>query len=515
MASYTQFFSGKFHSAAVDDATRPISVTREIELKLEIAPGDVVRLRRHPLLDPAGANAQPQLTVYYDTPAGGLQALGFSLRVRSAGKSFVQTVKPTSDSAGLVIRDEYESAVCSIEPELDALSAGPLRSLRRAGQLDRLEPVLRSQVLRTSWTVEIGGGRVRFDLDEGEMTAGGAAQRFNELELELLAGEPACLVGAARAIAELVPVRIGVLSKAERGALLARGAFERAVKAAPVRVAKGMSVAEAFEVMVHACLKHYRLNEPLVIARRDASALHQSRVALRRLRSAFTLFKSVIADDEYQFLREELRWFTNQLGDARNLDVFLERNLPDAERQPLIARREAAYDQVAAAMSAQRSRMLLLELVGWTAFGPWRSGQRAHRRVEAYAASRLDRLWKSITVVGHDLAALDEETRHELRIQIKKLRYAIEFLRGLYPAARRVEKRFAAAVADLQESLGKLNDLAIARTLVTAALAEDEWLVGPPQDEPQQLHLREAERAFRQLEKAGPFWRAARSAKHR
>ncbi len=264
-----------------------------------------------------------------------------------------------------------------------------------------------------------------------------------------------------------------------------------------------MTLAEAFEVMVHACLKHYRLNEPLVIDGRVPNALHQSRVAMRRLRSAFTLFKSAIADVEYQFLREELRWFTGQLGDARNLDVYLQRDLPDAERETLTVRREQAYDQVIAAMNSRRARSLMLELVGWTAFGPWRHGKQARKPVEDYASGRLDRLWRSIADMGRHMADLDEETRHELRIQVKKMRYAIEFLRGLYPQAAQAEKGFASAVEDLQESLGKLNDLATARSLVAGPAGDDSWLIGEPEG---RIHLREAERAFRDLEAVGPFW---------
>ena len=76
-------------------------------------------------------------------------------------------------------------------------------------------------------------------------------------------------------------------------------------------------------MIANACIQHYRLNEPLVIATRDAAALHQTRVAMRRLRSAFTLFRPALHGAEYQRLRNELRWFTAQLGDARNLDVYL------------------------------------------------------------------------------------------------------------------------------------------------------------------------------------------------
>lgn len=477
--------------------------TREIELKLEIESGDGPRVHQHPLLKHQEGRTKPQLTVYYDTPDRLLRENGWSLRVRSAGGKFVQTVKPLSGAAGLIARDEYESPVGSIEPDIALLGDGPLLPLIESRGIERLVPVTRSQVRRTSWMLDQGCATIQLDFDEGEITAGEASQRFSELEFELLGGEPAGLLVAARAITERLPARIGVLSKAERGDRLASGAFGRITKAAAVDVEPGMSVAEAYEVMVHACLKHYGLNEPLVIAERRAAALHQTRVAMRRLRSAFTLFKSAVADVEYQYLREELRWFTAQLGDARNLDVYLQRDHPDLERGLLEARREAAYDKAVGAMCSPRFRRLGLELVAWTAFGPWRRSKPARRPVGDYAGRRLQRLWDGIAAAGPMLARLDEVDRHELRIQVKKMRYAIEFLRGLYPGSRDEQKRFAAAAADLQESLGMLNDLATARELGSAP-AGDDWLIGEPEE---RIHLREAEQAFRDLERVGPFWR--------
>ena len=491
-------------SAALLQPSHPAQRTsQEIELKLELDPGGAALVRDHPLVRGIDPRSQDQLTVYYDTPAGALKERGYSLRVRSAGDRFVQTVKPLVDSAGLMGREEVECPVDSIEPDLARVDH-PL------GPAPGLVPVSRSEVTRTSWIVEQGGSRLQLDLDQGRIEAGGNSQQFAELELELLDGQPAALLVAAKAIAGEVPCRIGVLSKADRGERVAAGAFERIVKAAPVRIDRVMSVAAAFEVMVHACLKHYRLNEPLVLGRRLPAALHQTRVAMRRLRSAFTLFKTAIADVEYQYLREELRWFTAQLGDARNLDVYLERDLSDAERQALLARREAAYDHVAGVMSSPRLRTLMLELVGWTAFAPWRSGKPAGKPVEPYARGRLDRLWKSIEPLGSHIADIDEMSRHELRIQVKKMRYAIEFLRGLYPDARPDERRFAAAVEELQESLGKLNDLATARTLATVG-DQDEWLIGEPEE---RVHLRESEQAFRDLAAVGPFWRAEEQQHH-
>ena len=293
------------------------------------------------------------------------------------------------------------------------------------------------------------------------------------------------------------------IPQTEWGFMLSSRALVRASKAAPVKIRPGMTVAEAFEVMVHACLRHYRLNEPLVIEHRDAAALHQSRVAMRRLRSAFTLFESAVADNEYQYLREELRWFTVQLGEARNLDVFLKRDLSDADRKPLSERREQAYDHVIAAMNSARLRRLMVALIGWTAFGPWRLRRKAAKPVKSYARKRLDRLWRHVKHAWADIADLSERDRHRLRIRVKKLRYGIEFLRGAYPRAHKTERRFSSAVEDLQDSLGKLHDLVIARSFVTGPIGDD-WLIQAPEEH---IYLHDATRASRKLKKVGPFWR--------
>lgn len=477
---------------------------REIELKLELDPADAESFRQLGLLRDSEARTRRQVTTYYDRPDGLIGARGFTLRVRQIGDRFVQTVKPTTESAGLVSRAEYESDVYSITPDLNALSATPLASLAAAGELDGLAPTMRSEMTRTIWQVEVGGSRIQLDFDEGGIEAGGRSQAFTELELELLSGDPECLFAAAKQIADQVPVRLGVLTKAERGHRLAAGAHKKIVKAAAVAVDSSMTIAEAFDVIVQACLRQYRLNEPLVTSRRKLDALHQARVSMRRLRSAFTLFKSAIRDAEYDYLRGELRWFTAQLGDARNLDVFLQRDLPAGEREALTERRESAYDHLIEVMDSRRFRMLMLELAQWTAFGPWRSSKRAGKPVFGYAGKQLDRLWESISEAGRHLADLPEDDRHELRIEVKKMRYAIEFLSGLYPSAKVAEAKFADAIEELQESLGKLNDLAVARTLVDAGATGDDWLIGEPEE---RLHLRESERAFRDLAAVGPFWR--------
>ena len=477
-------------------------MTREIELKLEVDRDNLPLLRQERLLANSESRSNHQVTVYYDTPETSLQKHGFTLRVRSVAGRFIQTVKPVTGNVGLMSREEFECDVRSIEPDLSALAGHPLHAL--LGKTRRLKPQIRCDVTRTSWEIDSRNGRMRLDLDDGTINAGKRSQEFVELELELIDGTPESLIVAARRLSDHVPLRLGVLTKAERGFLLSKGALGRVTKAGPVRVHEGMTVAESFELIVHDCLRHYRLNEPLVLRGSKPAALHQTRVAMRRLRSAFSLFRPAIEDVEFQHLRHELRWFTSQLGDARNLDVYLKRDLEQGERERLIRKREKAYESVADAMNSHKFCRLLVDLVGWTAIGSWRSGSLAMRPIAMFAGRRLDKLWQSIANAGRNVANMGEGTRHELRIQVKKMRYAIEFLGGLYPHARGAEKAFGEAVEELQESLGKLNDMATALTLVSSP-AEDGWLIGSLDE---RKHIIASDQALSELLCTGPFWRA-------
>ena len=479
-------------------------MSTEIELKLEVDPDDLPLVRQDSLLANAESHNRHQVTVYYDTPETDLKKGGFTLRVRSSNGRFVQTVKPITDAVGLLAREEIETDVASLNPDLSSLEQHPVHALIKNGNASSLRPLIRSEVNRTTWQIDRGNGRIQVDLDHGTIMAGERCSTFAEIEFELHDGPPASLIMAARNLSDRAPVRIGVLTKAERGFRLADNALGKIHKAEAVRVTADMTVARAFETIVHACLKHYRLNEPLVLYETKSAALHQSRVAMRRLRSALTLFRPAVEDVEFQHLRNELRWFTAQLGDARNLDVYLERDLPKDERHQLIVKRERLYEHVADAMNSHKFRRSVIDLVGWCAIGAWRTGKVAQRPVESFANRRLDRLWRSIVEAGRDVTAMDEVSRHGLRIQIKKLRYAIEFLEGIYPHTRSATKRFGSALADLQESLGKLNDMVTAKTLGEHQ-AKNSWLIGSPAE---RRHLVAAEEALRGLLGTGPFWRA-------
>src|SRR5579864_9366736 len=217
-------------------------MSREIELKLEVPPGAADRLLSQPWLACGSTQLQRELSVYFDTPDGALRGRGYTLRVRSVGDRFIQTVKSLKMAAGLFERGEWECDVNGPEPDPAALAATPLEKI----DADRLQPVVRTQVDRRVCRLKQPGAELKVDVDDGLLTASGRQSAVNEIEIELLRGRASAAVSLARKIAAQVPVKLGVMSKAERGFALADGAAGKAIKAEPARVNADMSVAEGF-----------------------------------------------------------------------------------------------------------------------------------------------------------------------------------------------------------------------------------------------------------------------------
>jgi inorganic triphosphatase YgiF len=89
---------------------------------------------------------------------------------------------------------------------------------------------------RTTWRLDHDGSAMEVTLDEGEVGGGEADQTIVELEFELKRGAPQALLDFAAGLADQVPLRLGVLTKAERGWALADGSLRRPLKAARVKL---------------------------------------------------------------------------------------------------------------------------------------------------------------------------------------------------------------------------------------------------------------------------------------
>ena len=476
-------------------------MAQEVELKLELDRGSTEALEEQAFFGNAEAEPQRQVSIYYDTSGGKLRKHGLTLRVRSTKDGFIQTVKAMKSGAGLFSRGEWESHVDSIEPHVEQLQDTPAAEIGAK----KLRPIISSKFERRTWRSENGRSLLEFAFDVGRLRAGDRQVPVCELEIELLRGDAARAFDAARALAEQVPIRIGVLSKAERGFALADDVLGKVTKAPAVHVNADMDVAEAFSVIAQSCIRHFRLNESIVLKKRDPEALHQVRVAMRRLRAAFSVLRPAIRDRQFVHLRDELRWFTCQLGGARDLDVYLERKGFSREvRKALKEERKLAYDRVVGALESKRLRILMVELIAWLALGQWRRNEKAERLLPDYAVRRIGRLWRKVASHG-ELELMHGEERHQLRIEVKKLRYALEFVEPLHSGVGRRQRRFSKAVETLQETLGVLNDLVTARSIATM-VGDTRELSRLNSPELHRKCLRQAQECLDQLRKIGPYW---------
>ncbi|ODS02986.1 hypothetical protein AUC71_12250 [Methyloceanibacter marginalis] len=303
-------------------AGKPEHEATEIELKLTFDPADHGLIAAHPILDAAGApNVRELISTYYDTGEDALREAGVFLRVRATGDGYVQTIKTARGTGEFLERDEWECSLRTHALDLDAAAGTALEPLLTAELRAALSPRFHTRFRRKAYQLAHEGAEIELAVDEGEITAGIKAAPICELELELKSGDRRALFSLAKALAETVPLTLGVKTKAERGFELLDDGDQAFEKAQAVIVTPEMSCAQAFRTVARNCLRQIIVNAPAMGDGRP-EALHQMRVGLRRLRAAIALFGDVVADRDREAVTESLKWIGGELGPARDLDVF-------------------------------------------------------------------------------------------------------------------------------------------------------------------------------------------------
>lgn len=463
----------------------------EIELKLKLDPPQMAKLKRSPLMT-ARRLGKPQTSrltsIYWDTPDFELAKAGIVVKVRAEGRKRTQTVKTSgSRSAALHSRHEWEWPVLSDQPNAYLLESTGLKPLQDPEVAARLMPIYTTQFRRTFFRIGDDDSEIEVSMDEGSVGIASASEAICEVELELIRGPASALVALAQKIVAIVPARLLIHAKSERGLHLAQGFVPGPVKASPGEITSAMTVEETFQSIARNCINQIIANERSLVATGDPEAVHQMRVALRRLRSAARLFRDVVDGPEFQTIKPELSWLQNCLGPARDTHVFLEEIVapvvaahPDAVplRQLHASWSEAAKvhrDAAIAAISQPRFTLLILALMAWTEAGDWRNDEdnpefRAALRatpIMDFAKTMLTKRMKRIR--RHATSApetLPEPLLHELRILCKQLRYTSEFFAPLFH--KKEVKATLEALAALQDILGQLNDIAVAAQRLTA-----------------------------------------------
>jgi inorganic triphosphatase YgiF len=527
----------------------------EIELKLQLDPRHIARLRDHPLLKHAAHSTTRKLySVYYDTPDLDLWRAGIALRLRRAGapasskQSFrlrdatvsasgarwIQTIKSGGAAvAGLHQRKECEAEVATQFPDFSAIADAELAARFASIELRaRLKPVIVTEFTRSCCMLAPAAGvAIEASIDHGIIKSGDATELVCELELEVKAGSAWRAYQVALQLLEAVPLLVEDRSKAERGMALHERVPRKPRQTPPSPVAAGMTSNDAFTALVQSCLAHYTANQRGTLDGADPEYLHQMRVALRRLRSVFSTFAPLFSATALAPPAAETRWLAQVLGPARDWDVFNADILPPvtaryARHAGMVAvTRSAARLRLAAnrrarrAVASARGQGLLLALGSWLSAATWleqlSEAQRGElqRPAAEFARTVLDAALKRVSKRGRHFASLAPRELHRLRIAAKKLRYAAEFFAPLYDADQ--TRDYRAALARLQDTLGVYND---AVTVTRLAERASRGLKGAAANEARGIMLgwsagmqdagtRHLKRIWNDFRAAKPFWK--------
>ncbi len=302
-------------------------------------------------------------------------------------------------------------------------------------------------------------------------------------------------------------------------------------KAAPIRLPRDITVRLGFATIMRGTLDHLSNNQVAALNGGGAECIHQIRVALRRMNATLALFKDVIASPGLAAIKQDLKWLSSRLGAARDWDVFDTRTLQKLQHHSAT---QAAAERITKAVSEERRAadhraIRALRSARYSRFirtvEHWIANERWHERLDLGLHPMLDeplvevaRQWlhRSARRARKDargVAHLKAKQRHRLRIALKQLRYDTDSLSSLY--ARSNVKTYVMALCTLQDVLGHLNDLVVARRLVRSLEGRDSATIDKRLKAAKRRQLKALPLVWRSFQNSTPFWKSHRMSSDR
>ena len=477
----------------------------EVELKFLIPPA----VRAKVAVEMARGSSTLQRTslaaMYLDTDDRRLARAGMAWRLRREGRRWVQTLK--AGSANSLVRFEHEVVRPDASHDASEHSGSPvgdeLVALLRRARKDGAELGVRFQteVRRTTRRVRTRGAVVEIAFDEGRLLAAESTQRIREIEFELVSGSTVAML----ALAERWRGRFGLIydprSKAERGDQLAEGSpFPPLRKACRPSYPSDATVTEAFGTVLDECLGQITRNA-VGLSEGDPALrvehVHQLRVGIRRLRSALRCFQGWAPSPPAELV-ERLGSLFATLGLARESDVLdtgVVAELASVGAPPLKLKSAVASVNPVESVRAADTQHTFLAWIAWRASLAESAdvvrleaeadavrGEQAESEADRpdgvdttsfprNAERRLRRWHRRIASDSDRFQGLDEAGLHALRKRIKRQRYAVEFFAPVM--RRRKVDRYLSALTTIQDRMGELNDLFVARAKYEVLVVSD------------------------------------------
>lgn len=480
--------------------------------------------------------------LYFDTPSRALVHARIALRLRLEGQQWVQTLKmPGEHSLSRVeINQNRPEATLDLSLYAGTPAGDVLKNIK-----EPLEICYETDVQRLYRETRTSSGTVEIAFDRGWLRAGTLQLPISEVEFELKRGQLAALFDLGRQWQKKFGLILDFRSKAERGdnlaqlaqtlsALEAREVGDQNAKAQQAldirqqvarfwhpRSAQGIFIdkssheremAQILANVTAECLEQIVRNAAFIcevdtagICKTSTSEhVHQLRIGIRRLRSAWSFFNGMTALPAAEH-RDAIAVFFGQLGNTRDEDVLREVVWPalaQAGQPPLTLPCSLAQDNaldVVRSVAFQHWLLVMLELsiytpkpntpevptvtlavivqdIGTGAFPFPKAAQ--ERPLKTLLSKKLKKWHGHILREGLMFDTLACERQHALRKKCKKLRYALQYCESLLSASR--VSLYRKQLAATQDLLGEMNDLFVAASIF-AALRETQpqaWFAG-------------------------------------
>ena len=441
----------------------------EVELKFQIPLSQQKQIYQLFL----SKNARPisLYAKYYDTLERHLAEQKISLRQRLEDTHWIQTLK--APSGHHLERFELEIDLGELDnPALDLQiyqsnpQAKKLLQQVLGKQAKNLITQFETDVERLVYVVHYNRAEIEVSLDRGEIRHDDQTLAIYEIEFELKQGTIQDLIKFIQPWVKQYHLWLDVRSKAQRGNLLAQDlTIAPAQFASPLQLKQKDSTDCALKQIVNNALQHLLPNATAIAAEQyNSEHVHQTRVAIRRLRSALRVFGdwSTDADPEWQ---EQLRTLFRQLGSTRDRDALSEGLLPRLQQAgaPFVQLPDAPEDNsipIEESLRSLESVNLILALLQFV-HQPCATKQKTQLKKDI--AKKLQKLHQQICKDADHFLELDIESQHRTRKRVKRLRYCIEFIASLYPGKEL--KNYLKDLKPAQESLGQFNDLNVAEAM--------------------------------------------------
>ena len=477
--------------------------------------------------------------VCFDTAEHSLRHAGLFLNLRREGRRWIQTIDTVMAGSESTSRmTPMEILAPAGKPSLATIPDISIRNevISRVNN-SPLQVVCETLVRRSDTEVLLPDGtRAELAVEASRIQAGEHTGELQEVILRLREGSRRGLFDLAHLVLPRGGIRFSGYPKLARGFLLAeQGCIEPSLNprnAEPVALEPHQITEDAAREILGECLRQIATNVSVIRVQDDPEGPHQLRVGLRRLRSAFSILTPALSSAEAVRLNAEARWLGQEVGRLRDLDVLageiVGREAGAHPEEPGLAAVGEVLQRIAKLARGglrellidTRGQAFLIDLArfvetrGWLVPEDLGQTQRLAVPITESATRALTKRWKKTRKRAEEFDALNADQRHELRKELKKLRYAVEFFAPMFPEKR--AQPFLKRLKKLQTVFGEVNDAQLAKKMLeVTALPEAAdpitqhakgWIVGASMARAE-IGWSRAKALWRDLEETQAFWK--------